>query len=266
VAPDWNMVSLPVRPLDRRVSKVFPGALSRAYTYSGGYVLKDTLALGSGYWIRFASAETLTVTGDSLRTDSVAVTARWNMVGAISMPLAAAEVSSDPPGLIAGGFYQYSSGAYSLADTLRPGKAYWVRMNASGRLIFSPPGSVPPSSRIRIVPDGESPPEPPAEFFATGSLPQDYTLSQNFPNPFNPSTAITYQVPVESYVTVKVFNLLGQEIAVLAEGMKRPGVYTIEWRGIRAPSGVYYYTMNARDLTRGSPGSFTQTRKMVIVR
>lgn len=266
VVQDWNMVSLPLRPLDTRVSKLFPGALSRAYTYSAGYILRDTLVPGTGYWIKFASVETLTVMGDSLRTDSVAVAARWNMVGAVSVPLAAADVSSDPPGLISGGFYEYSSGAYTLADTLRPGKAYWVRMNASGKLIFSAPGLTSPTSRIRIVSDGESPPGPPSESYATGSLPRDYELSQNYPNPFNPSTAISYEVPVESYVTIKVFNLLGQEIAVLAEGRKRPGVYTVDWRGIGEPTGVYYYTMFARDITSGTPGSFTQTRKMIIVR
>ena len=264
VRADWNMISLPAAPKDPRASALFPSA-SSAYGYSAGYVIADTLVPGRGYWLKFAAAETVTVKGDTLASDTVAVEARWNMVGAPSRAVPASGVASDPAGLITGGFYRYEAGAYSAADTLRPGEGYWIKVNAPGRLIFSV-ASGPPSARLRIIRDGEVPPGPPSESFASRTGPRDYGLGQNYPNPFNPSTAIVYQVPVESYITVKVFNLLGQEVAGLVDGVKRPGVYVVEWKDFSGPSGVYYYRMSARDVASGGLDAFVQTRKMIVVR
>lgn len=88
--------------------------------------------------------------------------------------------------------------------------------------------------------------------------PSAYTLHQNYPNPFNPSTTITYEVPRLGQVTLKVFNLLGQEVATLVNDVKAPGVYSMKWTAEGIPSGVYFYKMQS--------SSVSITRRMLLVR
>ena len=89
-------------------------------------------------------------------------------------------------------------------------------------------------------------------------IPSEFALHQNFPNPFNPSTAIKFQLPSESYVKLVVYSLLGQELAVLVDGKQSAGFKSVEFDASGLPSGVYLYRLSA--------GSFTQVRKMLLVR
>ncbi len=97
---------------------------------------------------------------------------------------------------------------------------------------------------------------------AESGIPTVYELNQNFPNPFNPSTKITYGLPKESHVQLTVFNALGQEVATLVNEAQSAGRYTIEFStasiGREISSGVYYYRINA--------GDFAQTKKLVLLR
>jgi hypothetical protein len=90
----------------------------------------------------------------------------------------------------------------------------------------------------------------------------DYALEQNFPNPFNPSTVINYSIPTAGQVKVTVYNLLGSEVAVLVNEYKDAGNYSVEFSTENLKnnlgSGVYIYTLKA--------GTFTQTRKMVVIK
>jgi predicted GH43/DUF377 family glycosyl hydrolase len=98
--------------------------------------------------------------------------------------------------------------------------------------------------------------------------PQTFSLSQNYPNPFNPTTAISYQLSAVSFVSLKVYNVLGQEVATLVNEKRSPGTYTVKFSaeggsayggdGLKLASGVYFYRLQA--------GSFTQTRKMLLVK
>jgi hypothetical protein len=74
-------------------------------------------------------------------------------------------------------------------------------------------------------------------------LPREYSLSQNYPNPFNPTTTIGYQLPISSYLTLKVYNLLGQEVAAIFEGVQQAGNYTAILDGSNLTSGIYFYKM-----------------------
>ncbi len=94
------------------------------------------------------------------------------------------------------------------------------------------------------------------------SAPQAFALSQNYPNPFNPSTVISYQLPVNSQVILKVYNILGQEVATLVNGTQEAGAYTVSFNTnegtLGLSSGVYIYRLQA--------GSFVSTKKLVLMK
>jgi choice-of-anchor B domain-containing protein len=90
------------------------------------------------------------------------------------------------------------------------------------------------------------------------SIPESFELKQNYPNPFNPTTRIEYNLPNDSYVTIKVFDVTGRQIAILADEYKRAGNYNLSFDAGRLSSGVYYYNIEA--------GSFTESKKMILVK
>lgn len=93
-----------------------------------------------------------------------------------------------------------------------------------------------------------------------------FKLGQNFPNPFNPSTAIGYELPSGSYVTLKIYDVLGREVATLVNEQKKPGTYMVNWNAERMASGVYFYRLQASQTDGVQPASSTETRKLVLVR
>lgn len=92
----------------------------------------------------------------------------------------------------------------------------------------------------------------------TVDIPVTYSLEQNYPNPFNPSTIISFSIPELSHVTLKIYNMLGVEIATIVDETKGAGKHKVEFNGSNLGSGVYFYTMKA--------GNYTQTRKMMIIK
>lgn len=89
-------------------------------------------------------------------------------------------------------------------------------------------------------------------------LPDEFRIEQNYPNPFNPSTTIEYALPQKAYVKLEVFNLLGEKVGVLADGLQEAATYSVVFDAVGLPSGVYFYRMQA--------GTLTQTRRMMLVR
>jgi hypothetical protein len=99
--------------------------------------------------------------------------------------------------------------------------------------------------------------------FNYGQAPKDFVISQNYPNPFNPSTVISYSVPKSSFVSIKVFNLFGQEVKTLINSRRQAGYYTIQWNGDNnfgrsVSSGVYIYRVEA--------GQYIKTMKMMLLK
>ena len=90
------------------------------------------------------------------------------------------------------------------------------------------------------------------------TAPGKFALSQNYPNPFNPGTIIKYQVPELSFVTLKVYDVLGKEITTLVNKEKPAGSYEVKFDGTGLPSGIYFYRLKA--------GSFVETKKMVLMK
>ena len=90
------------------------------------------------------------------------------------------------------------------------------------------------------------------------NIPAQFSLSQNYPNPFNPVTQINYSVPRNGYITLKVFDLLGQEIITLFEGVRQPGNYTATFDGKGLSSGVYLYRLESEN--------YAETKKLILLK
>ena len=102
-------------------------------------------------------------------------------------------------------------------------------------------------------------------------LPTVFRLDQNYPNPFNPTTQIRFALPVQSNVTVRVYNLIGQEVAVLVNENRAAGYHVVSWNGINAgglpaASGVYFVRMSATPLVGNDRSPYNETRKMVLLK
>ncbi len=91
-----------------------------------------------------------------------------------------------------------------------------------------------------------------------GSLPTEFALQQNYPNPFNPTTVISYQLPVASYVTLKVYDMLGQEVATLVNGTLDAGYKSAQFSATNLPSGIYTYRLTA--------GTYVEVKKMLMLK
>lgn len=85
-----------------------------------------------------------------------------------------------------------------------------------------------------------------------------FSLNQNYPNPFNPSTKISFTLPSKSYVSLKVIDLIGREVATIVSEEMSPGTYTRQWNAGTMSSGIYFYRLQA--------GSFTETKKLILLR
>ncbi|MGE5431267.1 MAG: T9SS type A sorting domain-containing protein [Syntrophomonadaceae bacterium] len=92
----------------------------------------------------------------------------------------------------------------------------------------------------------------------TNQVPTVYNLAQNFPNPFNPATTIRYSVPKAGMVTLRIFNMLGQEVATLVQAQQNAGSYEVSFDASRLSSGIYLYNLTS--------GSFSSTKKMMLVK
>jgi photosystem II stability/assembly factor-like uncharacterized protein len=89
-------------------------------------------------------------------------------------------------------------------------------------------------------------------------VPKQIELFQNYPNPFNPATAISFSVGMYSFTSLRVYDLLGREVATLVDEKKPAGKYTVQWNAGRLSTGVYFYKLRA--------GKFSETKKMLLIR
>ena len=101
------------------------------------------------------------------------------------------------------------------------------------------------------------------KFSTTAPMPEQYALHQNYPNPFNPSTTIRYDLPEDSHVRIAIYNILGQEIRVLADGLEPAGFRSIRWYGKdnfnrNVSAGMYLLLMKSKD--------FMLTRKLILLK
>jgi len=88
--------------------------------------------------------------------------------------------------------------------------------------------------------------------------PNSYRLDQNYPNPFNPSTVISYQIPLTGFVTLKVYDVLGNEIATLINEEQNAGSHSIDFNAAQLSSGIYFYRLDTE--------KFSETKSMILIK
>jgi hypothetical protein len=376
----WNMVSNPVVTANDSVTDIFPAsAFSYAFAFvpASGYQQRYVLAHGLGYWAKFPSAGSASMSDPPRTADTIAVAVGWNMIGSIGSAVDTGTIIANPVGIRASQYFGYS-GSYTPVTVITSGKGYWVKANAAGSFIITA-GSVPAREnvadplaafgRLTITDaagasqtlylgedhDGtfptafyEMPPAGPEGTFdarfvsggmvdtwpgrtdrnsthaidlhgaawpvtlawelpqasgrtfridagagekpvtssgrlvlanasvrritvsSTGAgVPAEFSLGRNYPNPFNPSTNIRFGLPADARVTVRVYNLLGQQIAQIAGGVYSAGYHDVTWEGrtdagMSVGSGVYFCRLEATALDGGR--AFSDIRKMMLVR
>jgi hypothetical protein len=123
---------------------------------------------------------------------------------------------------------------------------YWWRVKAKNNLGWGPYSA---QHRFQIITTDVRDYE---------NIPSVIGLSQNYPNPFNPTTTISYQLPMQNHVTLKVFDMLGREVATLVNGVEEPGYKSINFNANGLASGMYYYRLQA--------GNFIETKKLILLR
>jgi hypothetical protein len=260
VAPSWNLVSVPVLALDFQRTAVFPSSISQASRYQPGvgYVATDTLTNGVGYWLKFPTAGSVPMIGVPLNIDSVSVLIGWNLIGSISTPVPVASIGSIPGGIVTSPFYTYGTTGYEQASTVTPGRGYWVKAGQPGLLVLS--SIPPPLAKIKIVATGEMPPDPPGEVSAESKMeqPREFALGQNYPNPLNPTTKIQFTIVNPQFTILRVYDVLGREVATLVNEVMEQGTYTVQWEASGVVSGVYFYRMQA--------GSFIDVKKLILLK
>ncbi|MGE5811442.1 MAG: T9SS type A sorting domain-containing protein [Ignavibacteria bacterium] len=99
---------------------------------------------------------------------------------------------------------------------------------------------------------------PPTEVNSSAIQDLSFLLNQNYPNPFNPATAISFSIPRRQFVTLKIFDSIGREVAALISEEKAPGKYTLQWNASGLSSGVYFYRLQA--------GAYNQTKKLILLK
>jgi Secretion system C-terminal sorting domain len=92
----------------------------------------------------------------------------------------------------------------------------------------------------------------------SSQIPKEFFVKQNYPNPFNPVTKIRFGLPKSAYVNIRVFDILGKEVAVLANEELKAGEFEVDWNALNFPSGIYFYRINA--------GEYVKTSKMMLVK
>lgn len=188
LASQWNMVSVPDTVSNFLKTSVYPGAATSAFAYGAtGYVAKDTLKNGVGYWVKYDSAKAVTHTGPPIFAATINVALGWNMIGSISTPIKASSVTYSPSNLQASNFFLYTTG-YQTADSIKPGIGYWFKANGSGSIFLNAASTAnnPPSASNAVPPDGppSAPPAPslvsPAEMGIGVGLPVAFSWDGNF--------------------------------------------------------------------------------------
>ncbi|MDI6803053.1 MAG: sialidase family protein [Bacteroidota bacterium] len=134
ISNKWNMVSVPV-DISTEKNVLFPTSVTNAFIYTPGigYTVENILKPGKGYWLKFDRDQTVVFTANPLNSLLLPVSPGWNMIGSISKPILVSKIVTNPASITTSKYFGYSNG-YFIADTLKPGKGYWIKVNQQGTI------------------------------------------------------------------------------------------------------------------------------------
>jgi len=137
IAPGWNLMGLPLDTPDKYYLSVYPDALTGTlFGWNGSYFNEDTMKMGKGYWLRFATADVVQVEGSPLSSLDIDMISDWNIIsGGVGCNVPLTDVS-DPGNIIVSGTLFGFNGTYFVADTIKQGEGYWLRTTGPGQITF----------------------------------------------------------------------------------------------------------------------------------
>ncbi len=135
--PDWNLVGLPMEVTDPYYLMVYPDAIEGTlFSFDGNYVQENDFITGTGYWLRFPDGGTTIISGSTIHSLIISMMNDWNLISGISSSVPATSIQ-DPEGILLPGTLYEFDGSYIQAETLEPGKGYWIRSAGPGEIIIS---------------------------------------------------------------------------------------------------------------------------------
>jgi CubicO group peptidase (beta-lactamase class C family) len=246
-----NFYFVGVSTIDNQTNKYFRTPDLCRFTTAGPLVVDSVLCVHFPAMKRFSIKPYITNFGNSLPITGVTLKIKCNDIGIINfaggatvtfpnIPVGSTVISNTVCSISYDSTYQLDS-LHLKFEIMSGGYTYWKDIL---QVIISPVG----------VEEELNP------------LPQEFSLSQNYPNPFNSSSVIKYSIPKSSLVTLKIFNILGEEIEILVNKEKPVGTYEVNWNASNLPSGVYFYRLQVVDPEASSGQGFVQTRKMILLK
>jgi hypothetical protein len=152
-----------------------------------------------------------------------------------------------------------ASGTWASSDATQPFTDLLLRELIKGRLYLNAHTSTNPGGEIRGQVIGSTGVATSVEEISSANVPSDFRLNQNYPNPFNPTTNIEFRVSSFGFVALRIYDVLGREVATLVNEVRPAGVYTVRWDASSLPSGAYLYRLTA-------DGVVAQTKKMILLK
>lgn len=289
----WNLIGSLSEAVPVGSATTMPEGIiaSEAYEYDGGYEIAAQYEAGKGYWIKSTQTGTLLMSigriGMKPTHQSTTMLERLNQIRLSSGNESGqtlyfgrdveVETFSMPPPPPAGIFdARFSS--QRCVETIGAGGRARFEIDLQGTI-----GTTTVSWRMidggttMILMDEEGRPLTETPLWGEGSadvslegisrlylgvdvngVPSEMALHQNYPNPFNPTTRIDYELSSPELVSLKIYNVLGEEVATLAHERKEPGRYTATWNAVEIPSGVYFYRLSA--------GNFRSVKKLLLIK
>ncbi|MFN0157173.1 MAG: FlgD immunoglobulin-like domain containing protein [Bacteroidota bacterium] len=297
----WNMMGSITFPVDTAtIVSVPPGIRSsNFFGYSAGYTATATIEPGQAYWVKASSAGHFVLEGQG--TSAPPPLASSGLSGFNTLTITDAngaqqtlyfgvdetgtfpvEMFEMPPSAPQGAFdvrfesqrmlevARNDGGRFPIAiNAVYPVTVSWAMNDVRGEFSLTTGDATtalvsnssmviasPSASRLVLASSGVE-------------IPTSFALSQNYPNPFNPSTMINYALPLDAFVTIKVYDILGRELATLVNEIQKTGYRNVQWNGLNASglpvaTGVYFYRIDVKSTT--GDANFTSIKKMMLVK
>ena len=151
------------------------------------------------------------------------------------------------------------SGTWTSSDATQPFTDLLLRELVKGRLYLNVHTSTNAGGEIRGQVIGSTGLATSVEEVRSTGISSEYRLNQNYPNPFNPTTTITFEISKAAQVSLKVYNMLGQVVSTLVDGVRQPGFYNVSFNAAALTSGVYFYSL-------ATDGATAETKKLVLLK